>query len=285
MADFLSLMTKDQKSFFNQKIAFITGASRGIGREVALSLAALGVKIAIVAKTKEPHPSLPGTIESVRAEIADKYGTDKVIAIQTDIREEAAVKSAIDQTVSAFGGIDFLINNASAIKLATSQQLNLKDYDLMQQVNVRGTFLCSKYAIPYLKKSNSGRILTFSPPLNLDPKWFKNFLAYSLSKYGMSLCTLGLAEELREYGIGVNALWPKTIIATSAIEVNFPKEWLEQARKPNIMADAAISVLSQSNSITGQFFVDELVLKAAGLSDFSDYAVNASRKLLPDIFL
>ena len=238
-----------------------------------------------MAKTKEPHPSLPGTIESVRAEIADKYGTDKVIAIQTDIREEAAVKSAIDQTVSAFGGIDFLINNASAIKLATSQQLNLKDYDLMQQVNVRGTFLCSKYAIPYLKKSNSGRILTFSPPLNLDPKWFKNFLAYSLSKYGMSLCTLGLAEELREYGIGVNALWPKTIIATSAIEVNFPKEWLEQARKPNIMADAAISVLSQSNSITGQFFVDELVLKAAGLSDFSDYAVNASRKLLPDIFL
>jgi citronellol/citronellal dehydrogenase len=278
-------LTLEQKAFFNQKVAFITGASRGIGREVALSLAALGVKIAIVAKTKDPHPKLPGTIESVRAEVAQINGSENVIAIQTDIRDEIAVKSAVDQTVETFGGIDFLINNASAIKLATTQQLSMKDFDLMQQVNVRGTFLCAKYGIPYLQKSSSGRILTFSPPLNLQPKWFKDYLGYSLSKFGMSMCTLGLAEELREMGIAVNALWPKTMIATAAIEFNFPKPWLEQTRKPKIMADAVLCTLSQPNSITGQFLVDELVLQEAGVSDFSDYALNKSMKLLPDIFL
>ncbi len=278
-------LTKDQKAFFNQKVAFITGASRGIGREVALSLASLGVKIAVVAKTKDPHPKLPGTIETVRAEIAEINGASNVIAIQTDIRDEEAVKRAVDQTVEAFGGIDFLINNASAIKLAPTQQLSMKEFDLMQQVNERGTFMCAKYCIPYLEKSTSGRILTFSPPLNLQPKWFKDFLGYSLSKYGMSLCTLGLAEELRSKGIGVNALWPKTMIATAAIEFNFPKEWLEQTRKPKIMADAALCVLSQPNNVTGQFLVDELVLQEAGVSDYADYAVNQSMKLMPDIFL
>ena len=282
MFDFL---TTEQKDFFNQKVAFITGASRGIGREVALSLAHLGVKIAIVAKTKLPHPKLPGTIETVQAEIAEINGLENVIAIQTDIRDELAVQRAVEQTVERFGGIDFLINNASAIKLATTQQLSMKDFDLMQQVNVRGTFLCAKSCIPYLSKSSSGRILTFSPPLNLQPKWFKDYLGYSLSKYGMSLCTLGLAEELREKGVAVNALWPKTMIATAAIEFNFPKQWLEQTRKPKIMADAVLCVLSQPNNITGQFLVDEAVLQAVGVSDFSDYASNKKMKLLPDIFL
>ncbi len=278
-------LTTEQKAFFNQKIVLITGASRGIGREVALSLASLGAKIAIVAKTKDPHPKLSGTIETVRAEIAEISGKDKVIAIQTDIRDEEAVKNAVNQTAEAFGGIDFLINNASAIKLAPTPHLSMKDFDLMQQVNVRGTFICAKYCIPYLEKSSSGRILTFSPPLNLQPKWFKDFLGYSLSKYGMSLCTLGLAEELKSRGIAVNALWPKTVIATAAIEFNFPKEYLDMARKPKIMADAALCVLSQPNQVTGQFLIDEAVLQEAGVSDYGDYAVNKSMKLMPDIFL
>ncbi len=280
-----TFLTQEQKAFFNQKVAFITGASRGIGRETAITLATLGVKVALVAKTKDPHPKLPGTIESVRAEIAEINGEKNVIAIQTDIRDEAAVQRAVELTVAEFGGIDFLINNASAIKLARTPQLSMKDFDLMQQVNTRGTFLCAKYCIPYLQKSSSGRILTFSPPLNLQPKWFKDFLGYSLSKYGMSLCTLGLAEELREMNIAVNALWPKTMIATAAIEFNFSKHLLEQSRTPKIMADAVSLVLSYANHLTGKFFVDEAVLEEAGVSDFGDYAVNKSMKLLPDIFL
>lgn len=280
-----TFLTDKQKAFFNQKVAFITGTSRGIGRETALALAALGVKVALISKTKEPHPRLSGTIESVRAEVAQINGAENVIAIQTDIRDEVAVQKAIAQTVEAFGGIDFLINNASAIKWANTQQLSMKDFDLMHQVNTRGTFLCAKHCIPYLQKSTSGRILTFCPPLNLQPKWFKDYLGYSISKYGMSLCTLGLAEELREMGIAVNALWPKTMIATAAIEFNFPKAWLEKSRVPKIMSDAVSVVLSYPNEVTGKFLVDELVLEEAGVRDFGDYAVNKSMELLPDIFL
>lgn len=268
-----------------KKTAFITGGSRGIGKAIALNLAALGYNIAIAAKTTEPHPKLPGTIYTAAEEIEAAGGT--ALALKTDIRDEENVKASIAKTVETFGGIDILVNNASAINLLPTEHVSMKRYDLTADINVRGTFMVSKYCIPHLKKSDNPHILTLSPPLNLDPVWFARHLAYTMSKYGMSMTVLGLAEELKDYRIAVNALWPKTTIATVAV-LNLPggKMFYDSSRKPKIMADAAEEILSRnSTECTGNFFIDEDVLREKGIADFSEYAMNLDRELLPDLFL
>lgn len=269
---------------FANQVAFITGASRGIGRAIALRLASAGAAIAIAAKTSEPHPALPGTIYTVAEEIEALGG--KALPLQVDVRDEQAVQAAVAKTVEHFGGIDILINNASAISLTSTLNTPMKRFDLMFDVNARAAFVCAQACIPHLTKAVNPHILTLSPPLNMDAKWFKDHLAYTLSKYGMSMCTLGLAEEFKSAGIAANSLWPKTTIATSAIAVNFPPEILNASRKPEIMADAAFCILSSdSRSTTGHFFIDEEVLRANGVSDFSNYAVHPDMPLYPDLFL
>lgn len=266
------------------KVIFITGASRGIGREIALRCAKDGAKIVIAAKTDQPHPKLEGTIHTVAAEVEEAGG--KALALQVDIRDEDKVNEAVAKTVDVFGGIDVLINNASAISLTPTLDTPMKRYDLINSVNARGTFLCSQACIPHLKNASNPHILTLSPPLNMKPKWFKNNLAYTMSKYGMSMCTLGMAEEFKNEGIAVNSLWPKTTIATAAIEVNFPKQILQASRKPSIMADAAYIILSSdSKEFTGNFFIDEDLLRIHGVSDFNSYALNPNVPLMPDFFL
>jgi citronellol/citronellal dehydrogenase len=266
------------------KVVFITGASRGIGREIALRCARDGAKIVVAAKTAEPHPTLPGTIYSVAKEIEAAGG--QALPLQLDIRDEVNVYEAVEKAVENFGGIDILINNASAIFLAPTLEMPMKRFDLIFSVNARGTFLCSQACLPHLKIGKNSHIVNLSPPLNMKPKWFKNHLAYTMSKYGMSMCTLGMAEEFKSFGIGVNSLWPKTTIATAAIEVNFPKQILDASRKPAIMADAAYGIVtSDSRETTGHFFIDEDFLRAQGISDFSQYAVNPDAKLYPDFFL
>ncbi|WP_367605595.1 SDR family oxidoreductase [Legionella sp. W05-934-2] len=262
----------------------ITGASRGIGREIALKFAAQGANIAIAAKSDKPHPTLAGTIFTVAKEIEDAGG--KALPITCDVRFEDQVKNAIEQTVSHFGGLDCLVNNASAISLTNTLDTDMKRYDLMHAVNVRATYMCSKHAIPHLKKSNNPHILTLSPPLTMHAKWFGPHLAYTMSKYGMSMCTLGLSEELSAFGIAVNSLWPRTTIATDAVRVHFPKEIYESSRKPTIVADAAHWILTQpSKLITGHFFIDEEVLRNAGVVDFKPYSINPNIEPFDDIFL
>jgi citronellol/citronellal dehydrogenase len=266
------------------KVIFITGSSRGIGREIALRFARDGANIVIAAKTTEQHPTLEGTIYSVSEEIEEAGGT--ALPLQVDIRDEAKVFEAVGKTIETFGGIDILVNNASAIFLAPTVQTPIKRFDLIFSVNVRGTFLCSQACIPHLKNSSNPHILNLSPPLNMKAKWFKNHVAYTMSKYGMSMCTLGMSEELRPDGIAVNSLWPRTTIATAAVEVNFPKEIFESSRKPAIMADAAYAVVTgNSREVTGNFFIDEDVLRSHGISDFSTYAVDPDKKPYPDFFL
>jgi citronellol/citronellal dehydrogenase len=267
-----------------ERIVFITGASRGIGREIALRFAKDGAKIVIGAKTAEPHPKLEGTIYSVAKEVEQAGGT--ALPILLDVREEEQVYSAVAQTIEQFGGIDILINNASAIFMAGTLDTPMKRYDLINSVNTRGTFLCSQACIPHLKKSKNPHILTLSPPLNMDSKWFKDHLAYTMSKYGMSMCTLGMAEEFKSFGIAVNSLWPQTTIATAAIAFNFPKEILQASRKPAIMADAAYEIVtSNSKETTGNFFIDETLLKSKGVTDFKRYALNPDVPLFNDLFL
>ncbi len=266
------------------KVIFITGASRGIGREIALRCARDGAKIIVAAKTTEPHPTLPGTIYTVAKEIEAAGGT--ALPVQLDIRDEKNVYDVVRQAVDSFGGIDILVNNASAIFLASTEQMPMKRFDLVFSVNVRGTFLCSQACIPYLKNSTNPHILNLSPPLNMKAKWFKNHVAYTMSKYGMSMCTLGMAEEFKQDGIAVNSLWPKTTIATAAIEVNFPKQILEASRKPTIVADAAHGILtSNSREVSGNFFVDEDFLLTQGVTDFTQYAVSPGIQPYPDFFL
>lgn len=268
----------------HDKVVFITGGSRGIGREIALRLAQQGAAVAIAAKTVEPHPSLPGTIYSVAAEIEQAGG--KALPLQVDVRDEAAIQTAVAKTAETFGGIDIVINNASAISLTPTLATPMKRFDLMFEVNVRATFATSQACLPWLKQADNPHILNLAPPLNMDPKWFKDHLAYTMSKYGMSMCTLGMAEEFKAEGIAVNSLWPKTTIATAAIAVNFPQEILNASRKPGIMADAACYILtSNSRSMTGNFFIDEEVLLANGITDFSQYALNPEVKPYPDLFL
>jgi citronellol/citronellal dehydrogenase len=267
------------------KTVFITGGSRGIGKAIALRLAQEGANIAIAAKTIEPHPKLEGTIYSVAAEI-EAVGA-KALPLQVDIRDEEGVKKAVAQTVETFGGINILINNASAINLTPAESIEPKRFDLMQGINVRGTFFTCQACIPHLRKSSNGHILNLSPPLNLASKWFASHLAYTISKYGMSMIVLGLAEELKKYGIGVNALWPRTTIATAAVQNLLGGDFIVQrSRKPLIVADAAYAVLKKNAAeCTGNFFFDEDVLREEGTTDFTPYAVNPEQPLMPDIFI
>lgn len=266
------------------KTVFITGASRGIGREIALRCGRDGANVVITGKTAEAHAKLPGTIHSVAAEVERAGG--RALAIQLDVRDESALEAAVEQAAQHFGGIDVLVNNASAIGLSNTLDTTAKRLDLMWQVNMRGTFLASRACIPHLLKSANPHILTMSPPLNLDAKWFAPHVAYSISKYGMSLCALGMAREFANDGIAVNCLWPRTIIATAAIEFNFPESLLRASRHPSIVADAAYHILTRnSRDCTGNFFVDEDVLRAAGVEDFGQYAVSAGEPLFDDFFL
>lgn len=266
------------------KVIFITGASRGIGREIALRCAKEGANIVIAAKTSEPHPTLAGTIYSVAKEVEAAGG--QALPLVVDVREDSIVVDAIEKTVKQFGGIDILVNNASAINLSSTETIPMKRFDLIFSVNARATFMCSKWCIPHLKKSSNPHILNLSPPLNMHAKWFKNHLAYTMSKYGMSMCTLGMAEEFKTDGIAVNSLWPKTLIATAAVSVHFPKQLYDASRKPMIMADAAYEIFTtDSKTLTGQFLIDETFLKERGITDFNHYALHPNTALYPDLYL
>jgi citronellol/citronellal dehydrogenase len=271
---------------FLNKNVFITGGSRGIGKAIALKLASEGANVAIAAKTAEPNPRLEGTIYSAAEEIA-KAGPGKVLPLQADIRFEESIQESVATAANAFGGIDILINNASAINLAQTTETEWKRWELMHNINVRGTFFTSKACIPYLKKAHNPHILNLSPPINLDPGWFAKHLAYTMSKYGMSMVVLGLAEELKGDRIAANALWPKTTIATAAVQNLLGGDFLMQrSRTAEIVADAAFFILQRpSFECTGNFFIDEEVLKAEGIHDFSKYAVNPANKLMMDLFV
>ena len=261
----------------------ITGGSRGIGLEIAKRAAADGANVAIAAKTAEPHPKLPGTIHTAAEEIEAAGG--RALPIQCDIRHEEEVVAAVEATVERFGGLDVLVNNASAISLTPTLETPMKRFDLMHEVNARGTFLCSQVALPHLKRSENAHILTLAPPLNLDPRWFAAHLAYTMAKYGMSMCVLGMAEEFRKDGIGVNALWPRTIIHTAALNL-IPGVDVSRCRTPEIVADAAHAILTRpARETTGNFFIDDEVLREEGVSDFERYAVDADKPLLMDLFL
>ena len=265
------------------KTLFISGGSRGIGLAIALRAARDGANVVIAAKTTEPHPKLPGTIYTAAEEIEAAGG--KALPVQTDIREEDQVMAAVEAAAERFGGIDILLNNASAISLTGTLETPMKRFDLMMGINLRGTYLCSRACLPHLKRAANPHILTLSPPLNLNPRWFRHHVAYTIAKYGMSMCVLGMAEEFREAGIAVNALWPRTTIATAALQI-IPGADPERGRKPEIMADAAHAVLTRdSRSLTGQFLIDEEVLSRAGVRDFEKYAVKAGEELRVDLFL
>lgn len=265
------------------RTVFITGASRGIGEAIALRFAQDGANVVVAAKTSDPHPTLPGTIHSVAEEIEKAGG--KALAIKVDIRDEEQVQQAVDQTVEKFGGIDVLINNASAIFPTGTLDTPMKRFDLMMACNMRGTFMCSKLCLPHLLKSENPHILNLSPPLSYDPKWLKPHVAYTMSKYGMSMCTLGMAEEFREQGVGVNSLWPKTTIATQAIKVFFPF-LMDKSRKPSIMADAAHYIVTQdSRAVTGNCFIDEEILMQSGMNQFEQYSQTPGQELQLDLFV
>jgi citronellol/citronellal dehydrogenase len=267
------------------KTLFITGASRGIGLAIALRAARDGANIAIAAKTDTPHPKLPGTIHSAAEEIEKAGG--RALPLVVDVREEEDVKSSISKTVETFGGIDIVVNNASAIQLTSVAQTEMRRYDRMQQVNARGTFMVSKYAIPHLAKAENPHILMLSPPLDMQEKWFAPHTAYSIAKFGMSLVVLGLAGELRPQGIAVNALWPRTTIATSAIRNLLGGDAvMRMSRTPDILADAAYAVFHKSaKSFTGQFLIDDSFLAAEGVTDFEKYRADPTQPLAPDFFV
>lgn len=268
----------------NGRTMFVTGASRGIGLAIALRAARDGANVVIAAKTNEPHPKLPGTIHSAAEEIRKAGG--KALAITTDIRDEGAVAKAVEQTVQTFGSIDILVNNASAIFLSRTVDTPMKRFDLMHQVNARGTFVCSQACIPHLQKGVNPHILNISPPLSMKAKWFKDHCAYTMAKFGMSMCVLGMSAELADSGIAVNALWPRTCIDTAALQLLGGEEMRRQSRKPEIMGDAAHVILtSDSRTCTGNFFIDDEVLSKAGVKDFAPYDVTPGAPLLPDFFL
>lgn len=267
------------------KTIFITGASRGIGREIALRCARDGANIVIAAKSDEPHPKLPGTIHTVAAEVEQAGG--RALAIKLDVRDEIQVQAAMEQAAATFGGVDALINNASAIFLENVQNTPLKRFDLIHSINTRGTLVCSQAAIPYLKQSANPHIITLSPPINLGKHWLGQHIPYTVTKYSMSLLALGLAEELREEGIASNALWPQTTIATAAVEFAIDEKWMRASRTPAIMADAAYELLtSDSRSVTGNTFVDEGLLRERGYEDFECYKHDPScTELHIDLFV
>ncbi|KAA2244198.1 SDR family oxidoreductase [Salinarimonas soli] len=267
------------------KTLFITGASRGIGLAIGLRAAREGANVVIAAKTAEPHPKLPGTIYSAAEEIEAAGG--KALPLLVDVRDEEAVKGAIAKAVDTFGGLDIVVNNASAINLAPTSIMDMKRFDLMHQINTRGTFMVSKYAIPHLEKAQNPHILMMSPPLDMKEKWFAPHLAYSLAKYGMSLCVLGLAGELRPKGIAVNALWPRTTIATSAVKNLLGGDQIVQAsRIPEILADAAAMIFAKpAREFTGQFIIDDTFMAGEGVTDFARYRVDPNGPLMPDFFV
>jgi len=268
-----SVFSQAKKHSLKGKTIFITGASRGIGLAIALRAAREGANVIIAAKTSTPHPKLPGTIHSAAEEIRKAGG--QALPVECDIRFEDQVRAAVEAGVKAFGGIDICINNASAINLTSTAEIDMKRYDLMHQVNARGTFLVSKICLPYLKKSSCPHILNLSPPLNMEEKWFAPHVAYSMAKFGMSMCVLGMAGEFRDDGVAVNALWPLTTIATAAVQnLLGGEEMVSKSRTAEIMADSAIEILSRdSKKVTGNFFVDEAVMRSIGVNDFSKYAV------------
>jgi citronellol/citronellal dehydrogenase len=266
------------------KTLFITGASRGIGKAIALRAAADGARVAVAAKSAKPHPKLEGTIFTAAEEITAAGG--QALPLQVDIRDEHQVEQAVAQAAEHFGGIDILVNNASAISLTGTLDTPVRRVDLMFGVNVRGTYVTSRACLPFLLEAENPHILNISPPLNMDPKWFRHHTAYTIAKYGMSMCVLGMAAEFAERGVAVNALWPRTAIATAAIKMLGGAIRPEQCRKPEIMADAAHAILTaDSRSMTGRFLVDDEVLAAAGVVDFDRYAVQPGVALAPDLFL
>ncbi len=266
------------------KTLFITGASRGVGKAIALRAAADGANIVIAAKTAQPHPKLPGTIYTTAEEIETAGG--RALPLQVDIRDEAQILAAVGQAVATFGGIDILVNNASAISLTGTLETPLRRYDLMQSVNVRGTFACSQACVPHLKQAENPHILNLSPPLVMKAKWFKQHTAYTLSKFGMSMCVLGMAEEFRQDRIAVNTLWPRTVIHTAALAMLGGKIKPENCRAPAIVADAAHAILIRdSRSCTGNFFIDEEVLAEEGITDLTPYALGPESALFPDLFV
>ena len=266
------------------KTLFITGGSRGIGEAIAVRAARDGANVAIAAKTVEPHPKLPGTLHTAAANIEQAGG--QALPLVCDIRVEEQLQAAVDKTVETFGGIDVLVNNASAISITGTLQTPTKMFDLIHDINLRGTYLAGKACLPHLLKAANPHILTLSPPLNLNPKWFGMSLGYTIGKYGMSLCTLGWAEEFREQGVAANSLWPHSIIATAAIRNRRGGEAVAACRTPEIMADAAHAILTRpAREFTGRFCIDELVLREQGVTDFTKYAVAPGHALQLDLFL
>ena len=267
------------------KTLFITGASRGIGLAIAKRAARDGANVAIAAKTAEPHPKLPGTIYTAAKEIEEAGGA--ALPLLCDIQYDEQVADAVKKTVEAFGGIDILVNNASAIHLTGTEATPMKRYDLMHRINTRGTFLCSQLCIPHLRKAANPHILNLSPPLNMEAKWFAPHVAYTMAKFGMSMCVLGMAEELKRDGIAVNALWPRTVIATAAVQNLLGGDaTMKGSRKPEILADAAYVIFNRpSREFTGNFCIDDELLASAGITDLSEYQLTPGAKLLPDFFV
>ena len=267
------------------KTLFVTGGSRGIGLAIALRAARDGASVAVAAKTAEPHPKLPGTIYTAAEEIEAAGG--RALPLVVDIRDEDVVLDAVDKTVETFGGIDICINNASAISLTGTLETDMKRYDLMHGINTRGTFLVSKYCLPHLLKAENPHILNLSPPLDMAPRWFGPHVAYTMAKFGMSMCVLGMAEEFRDKGVAVNALWPRTTIATAAVKnLLGGGEMVSASRTPDIMADAAHAILTRpSREFTGNFCIDDTVLAESGVTDFDRYRVDPSKDLQPDFFV
>ena len=272
-------------STLQAKTLFITGASRGIGLAIAQRAARDGANIVVAAKTDQPDPRLPGTIHTAVEEIRQAGGNG--LACVCDIRYEEQVRAAVEKTVATFGGIDVLVNNASAIQLSGTLDTPLKRYDLMHQINARGTFLCSQACLPHLLKASNPHILNISPPLNMETRWFAPHVAYTMAKFGMSLCVLGMSGEFKNQGVAVNALWPKTVIATAAVQnLLGGSEVVKRSRKPEIMADAAHLILTRdSRECTGRFLIDEDVLHQAGITDLDKYAVTPGSDLIPDFFI
>lgn len=277
--------TLQDAATLRDKTIFITGASRGIGKAIALRAAQDGARVVIAAKTSEAHPKLPGTIHSAAEEVERAGG--RALACILDVRSEDAIRAAVDRAVAAFGGIDVLVNNASAIGLTGTLDTSAKRFDLMHQVNVRGTFLCSQACLPHLLRAPNPHILNIAPPLQMEEKWLSPHLAYTMSKFGMSMCVVGMAGEFRSAGVAVNALWPKTVIATAAVRALPGGEALERgSRSPQIMADAAHAVVVRpSRACTGQFLLDEDVLREGGVTDFGRYQMVSGAELIGDLFV
>ena len=267
------------------KVIFVSGGSRGIGLAIAKRAAQDGAKLALAAKTADPHPKLPGTIYTAAEEIAEAGG--EALPLICDIRDEDNVREVVNQTVEHFGGIDICINNASAIQLTNTMDTEMKRYDLMHQINGRGTYMVSRYCLPHLLKAENPHILNLSPPLDMSAKWFAGHTAYTMAKYNMSMCVLGMAEEFKDRGVAVNAIWPRTAIATAAVQNHLGgDEIMRLSRTPEIMADAAYEILiKDSKEFTGNFCIDDVVLHEAGVQDFSKYASVPFNELMPDFFV